>query len=163
MTIEKQIYNYEQIKELVIDKKLKKSIDVRDNFARVKFFGKGIENLLLDINNMKNTIDFINDYQFSISNRFNLLIPVDILCDLEGLREKYETIPHTSNEYSFKKFHEMTKKKYPYFDLCFYTLQHFKMADFIGFPGYEFHESEKFIVSYMKNRTSNFKVNPIQK
>lgn len=158
--IENKKYNYQQIVNLMKSRDIEKKIVSKTQNPHIDFYGKNIEYLLLDFQNLKNFIGVIADYHFSIAMKFNLNLPININCDLESIVNSYKNIPQKNQNYPLSNLHEITNKKHEYFDLCFYTLQHFKTADFIGFPGYEFHESEKFIDQYMDNNKKFFFLHP---
>lgn len=156
-------YTYQEIINLIEEEKIKKKIiNKGKNKYKIDFFGEGIENLMFDFDNLTNTIEVLGDYQYKILNKYRLHIPINIYCNLREIITHYEKIPTLNQDYPYKQYHNLTQKKFPYFDLVFYTTLHKKTADFIPSENYLFLETREFLNNFLENPKENFSIHPKQ-
>ncbi len=143
---------YKHITELVKQKQINSKLELTKNkkTAKYKFSGNKLEDLINNPQELKNIVGFISDLQFSMYQKTNQIIPIELNLDLEKTRQIYEQHYNKTTQPMFQELHKLTNKQNPYFDLCFYTLAKYKQADYIGFPGFEFYQNEKFINRYIQ-------------
>jgi hypothetical protein len=152
--------NYNHITKLVKSKQIFSKIEINKTKKTgiYRFSGNKLEDLINKPNELKNIVGFISDLHFDIYNKINKTIPIQLEINLNQTRINYNNYYKSTKNPMFQKLTQIKGINTSYFDLCFYTLCKYKTADYIGFPGFEFWENNKFINNYIKEFQQEFQL-----
>ena len=152
---------HQNLIDLIKSKKIERKLDITNrrpwkhnkNILIIPqlYTGKKLDQILETQTGMKKLINFSSDLSFELTRKYNIISENKFYIYLISLRNKYKTQFQKDQHNGFGKYQQITKEKHHFFDLCFYLNLKFKSADYIGFPGYEFWDTEKGINNEIEN------------